>query len=463
VELPQPPEERAVNAKGLVLFGAVTVAVLGAAVWAVRARENRAAVTLDPARSDKLFPGLRAKLGEVAAVRVQHGDASYTLERNESGWGLSEMGGYPVDEKRVERLLVTLAELEKLDPKTSKPDRYAELGVQDPAPEAESARVALAGSGGEELAALIVGKPREGRGPAAFYARKPGDAQSWLVDGRIDVKNEGKDWLEKEILRVERDRVRSVEIVHPDGETVVIAKDAPKDTDFAVRDVPAGKELKYPSIGNGVASALEWLSLEEVVPAGSVELGPSPTVAKFTTFDGLVVTATTAEKDGKVYARFEAAYDASARPADEASAPTEPSAEAGAATEAGQKPVEPPADGETAADAPESGAAATAADAKPKKTAEEVQAEVAKLTEKLSSWIYVIPDYNRSSFAKRMSDLVQEPEPPPPGETAGPPAESAGDAQEPPPSPPQDPPPPPAEDPPQPETPPQTPPSDPPK
>ena len=75
-----------------------------------------------------------------------------------------------------------MAELETLDPKTDNPELYHKLGVQDVGPGVEDAKLLiLRDAAQDELAALIVGKRRPGSGQASFYARKRGEARSWLV------------------------------------------------------------------------------------------------------------------------------------------------------------------------------------------------------------------------------------------------------------------------------------------
>src|SRR5262249_15416559 len=126
-------------------------------------------------------------------------------------------------------------------------------------------------------------------------------------------------------------------------------------------------------------------------------------VCRFKTFDGMTVLVRTKDADGKTYARFEASF------------------EAPPAAETTQSDAGKAADGTASAPDAEKAAEAKTADAKPDaKTAaakhppEEVKKEVDELTARLSPWAFVIPTYNRTTFAKQMSDMVKDKTPPKP-------------------------------------------------
>jgi len=62
--------------------------------------------------------------------------------------------------------------------------------------------------------------------------------------------------------------------------------------DFRVAGIPAGRELSYPGVANGVASALADLQLEDVQTRDALGADPGkPVVARFVTTNGLVVEA----------------------------------------------------------------------------------------------------------------------------------------------------------------------------
>ena len=389
------------NPRSLMILIVATLIVLVATVVTLQSRES--SVRGDTG-SEKLFPALMPAINDVATVEIRHEDEETTLRRKDGAWGVAQKSDYPVDVEPVKKLLIALGELSTVEAKTSDPERYAKIGVQEPGPGSDSSLVTVKGAGGEVLASLIVGKAHEGKGglgSGRTYVRKPGEAQSWLVKGEVELKEGPEGWLQKEILKIPRDRIRAITITHPAGadgaagEVVRVDRATPEEANFTLHDIPAGKELSYPTVAGSMANALEWLNLEDVVPASTIDFttaaGP---VARFETFDGLVLTVRTKDQDAKTYARFEASQVA--------------------------PPAEPAAADASAEPKPE-GAAKPAT-----KSAEEVQKEVADLERRLAPWAFVIPAYNKSSFAKKMSELVKDPAPPA-GDGAGVDGAPAGD------------------------------------
>ena len=387
------------NPRSLVVLIVATLVLLAVTVVTLRSRES--SVRGDTG-SEKLFPALMPAINDVATVEVRHKGTETTLQRKDGAWGVAQKSDYPVDFEPVKKLLIALAELTTVEAKTSDPERYAKIGVQEPGPDSDSSLVTVKGAGGETLASLIVGKAHEGKGglgSGRTYVRKPGEAQSWLVKGELELQESPEGWLQKEILKIPRDRIRAITITHPAGadgaagEVVRVDRATAAEQNFTLHDIPAGKELSYPTVAGSMANALEWLNLEDVVPASTIDFttGAGP-VARFETFDGLVLTVRTKDQDAKTYARFEASFVAPAA--------AEPAADASAALDDAAKPAT--------------------------KSAEEVQKEVLDLERRLAQWAFVIPAYNKTSFAKKMSELVKDPAPPA-GDGAGFDGAPAGD------------------------------------
>jgi hypothetical protein len=380
------------NTKTLAILGGALLVVGAVAVYAL----NRSETSAQTARSEtRLFPELSKRVNDVAEISVKRQEREYKLRRTGEGWGLPEKGDYPVLMEKVRKAILAVAEMKIVEPKTSDPARYALLGVEDlDAPEAKSKVLTLSDKDGKELAKLIIGKDQDVKGAVLskhLYVRRGGEAQSYLVSGTLELAENETDWVEKKFLEVKRDRISSVEITQPDGEKLVATRESKDVQDFKLDDLPADKELTYPSAPSALGGALEYLSLEDVLPAGQIDFskdaGP---VARFKTFDGLVVSVTTKDQDGKTYAKFEASYEAP--PQAPAAPPT--SEEKPAEGEAPATPATPPATAQ--------------------RTPEEVQKEADTLNARLMNWTYAIPAYSKTNFTKKKAELYKDKTPPPP-------------------------------------------------
>lgn len=222
-----------------------------------------------PVGADRLLlPELAAAAGAIATIRVTGvGDAGpLDITRDGDRWSVVSRGGYAADVGLLRQLVISLSEARIVEEKTSNPDNYARLGVDDPEEGGEGTMLSLSGDGFDYT--VILGNTAQGD---YRYARVAGDATSYLVDQDPRVPGAVGDWLDASIADIPAERIRRVTIRHSDGETIVIEKDSQDQVDFSVRDVPVGRELSYASVGNGIGGALGSLELDDVRVASEGE------------------------------------------------------------------------------------------------------------------------------------------------------------------------------------------------
>jgi hypothetical protein len=350
-----------------IALAAATALVVGATVLVVGQRE-RASVGRDGDQA--AFPGLAARLNDIAAIEVAGAKGGFRVARAGEGWAVPEKDGYPANPDRVRKAALGLAEMRLVEPRTDNPDLYDRIGVGEPGKEgSEAVRLRLLDGAGAELAALIVGKTKTsettGR-PAEIYVRKPAEKRSWLAAARLGASGDPLEWLQRDTLRVPRGRVAEVEIRHADGETVKISRDNPKTGDFALAAVPPGREVASQYDVNAIGGALDFLAFEDVRRAAALDFAGA-TTARFATFDGLAVTVETVLRGDQYWARFDAAFDAArARPAGE------------------------------------EGGELLASEAAGKQAAE--------FRQRLAGWAYRLGEGRGKDLSRRMADLVRAPE-----------------------------------------------------
>jgi hypothetical protein len=165
-----------------------------------------------------------------------------------------------------------------------------------------------------------------------------------------------------------------------DGKPYTAAKSARAEQNFAVTGLPKGKSLSAPTAANSVAMALTALSLADVKPASAFQSTPPAAHATFKTFDGLVVDVDGWVRDQKHYVALHPSFDAAQ--AERFKVATAP-AEAKKDEKTGEKkeaPVPPPAPN-------------VAEDAK-------------KAADKVTGWVYEIPDYKYEALFKPVDQMV---------------------------------------------------------
>ncbi|MDQ1303388.1 MAG: hypothetical protein QG595_1371 [Pseudomonadota bacterium] len=305
-----------------------------------------------------LFPDLKAQLNDVSGIIVRGpgNQLIATLKRSDARWIVAERD-YPADLGMIRANLLALAQARIVEEKTSTPELYERLGVQDLA--LESARgIQLEITGTRTPVRIIIGEAAGGSSDMS-YVRRATEAQSWLVSGRFNAGRTTGEWLDRQLLDIPATRIQSISISHPGADTLRLEKAAADSVDFSIAGIPAGREPSYPGVGNALGALLAGLQTDDV--HGREALGDNPgkpVVARFHCFDGLIVEASAWRTPDGTRMSFLASID--------------------------------PARAE--------GPDAPALDA--------VRAEAAAINARLGGWIYTLPGHKTEQFTRRLQDLL---------------------------------------------------------
>lgn len=293
--------------KGFYVLVAVTVVMVAAAVV------SRQPVD-EPAASYGLHaPDLAAQADEVRTIEIRTAGETLRLVRAGDGWTARSETGYPADAARIRQLVLGLGNLQRLDKKTSDPERLHRLelaGVDQPG--SEAVRVTLLAQGGDALADVLVGKTQDFQqdGRSRYFVRDTGDPQAWLVEGSLPpVLEETVNWLQQALMPgVAEAGLRRVSVTHADGATVEIMRDAPGDDNFRLMGLSDGEESGSQNAINALARTLRGLSLKAVRDAAT-ELNDPVAVVEALTFNGVRIVARIAAGEPDYRVRLSAAYE----------------------------------------------------------------------------------------------------------------------------------------------------------
>ena len=366
------------GARSILILAAVTAIVVGA-VLSVDRESSTAA------RSGEIvFPGLLDQVNSVVRVRVTGNEGKFTLTRDRDTWVVEEKERYAADPDRVHKLLLGAAGMKRVEPKTSNPELYPKLWLEDPSgKDAKSVRFVLENASDAELANWVLGDRRPSKSDASrteLYIRVADDPLAWLVEGSVPGGQKIIDWLDRPVARIDRERLRAVEVVHADGTVIAVNKSLPADADFALRDIPADREADSQYRINDIGRFLEDLRFEDVAPSSSLDFaGSLDKQVQATTFDGLRVHLETVMRDGEAWAQLRAEFDEGL---------VEKSEDAAEASkdEAGAAPGDTPGS---------------------LRSADEVRAEAERLNARWKGWAYELPSFKRDYIAKRMDELTR--------------------------------------------------------
>lgn len=378
------------NAKNLSMLTFLTLVIAIVALWL-----SQPPMVLE--ENKPVFPKLMETINEVTAINVTTKNDNFTVERNGELWVLKEKFNYPVAVDKVRSTLLGLTDLTTVEAKTSTPSLYPKLGVEEvTAEDSKSTLLSLKNKDGKTVASIILGNFQPAKNDTTLneiYVRKTGEPQAWLTQGFLRIDRMPMDWVEKRILDIESKRLRQVSITQPGGNSLVIFKEQPEETNYQLKDLPAGAHVKAPYELSQIANVLSALNINEVTAETEIKFAEDSTYrAVFTSFDGLEVTMTAMEQEGKYYAKFVATVVAAVTsPAKaETSADQEPTAK-----ESKEK------DSKDAKDKPDQQEDKTGL-----KTVAEVKTEVELLTSKITGWVFEIPKYKMEPLLKTASDLI---------------------------------------------------------
>jgi len=249
---------------------------------------------------DALLPGFANDVENITTLAVTHAsdedsETSITATRSGDSWIIAERSNYAADFAKVRAVLRALNDARIIEPKTANPELHVRLGLA--APYGSGGLIATSGEGIDYQ--VIIGDATQGE---YRYARLADDDQTWLIDQNPELPDSPSDWLATELVDVDESAVTSVKISHDDGEEIRLIRTESEDgaSGWSVEGMPDGRELRYSTIANGIAAALDDLTLTDVRATTDDEpAGEQTSVAEFTTDGGNSITATVFEDEGE--------------------------------------------------------------------------------------------------------------------------------------------------------------------
>jgi hypothetical protein len=247
------------------------------------------------------FARLPAELGagHVTHIRVQSKKGTIDIVfRPDRGWVVASDGDYPASFDELRQTLIGVATLQTIEPKTARASWLHYLNLDAP-PRGDGILMTLMNEKGETLAALITGKTEDigdTSGAMGMFVREAGSDQSWLVRSVFEPKSDPADWLDKQVLNVDRSRIQEVDVDPANGPSFEVRREKPADEDFMLVNPPKGREIAYAGAPDGVAAAITGFAFDAVKPAREFDFSQHATRLITRTFDGLMVTAETIQQ-----------------------------------------------------------------------------------------------------------------------------------------------------------------------
>ena len=128
------------------------------------------------------------------------------VSKSDKGWVVDSRDGYEANKAAVRILFDNLAEAKLVEAKTSNPDNYAKLGVED-IDNTKAQGILFSVAGLQESTDIIFGNDGSS-GKNTQYVRRKGEAQSWLINKKLKLNTDVTEWLQKDILDIPPERIK---------------------------------------------------------------------------------------------------------------------------------------------------------------------------------------------------------------------------------------------------------------
>ena len=320
-----------------------------------------------------LIPGLANNLNRITKFTVtKAGNAVLSeVNRSDKGWVVESRDSYEANKTAVRILFNNLAEAKLVEAKTFNPDNYTKLGVENTSN--ENAQGILFSVDGMNKPVHVIFGNAGSSGKNTQYVRRQGEQQSWLINKKFKLNADVTDWLQKDILDIPPERIKTVKITHPDGSVVNITNDGEDEYEYTLDATePEGKILSESEIYQ-VANALSSLQLRDVATFSKLKTESiTPVVTVFKTFDGLTITTKSYALDIEKYFTIDVVFS---------------TADIDQSVVNGGRQAESTSDSAMTSD--------------PK--AAEVLANKSK--QKLEGWAYLLPTITQDALIKRLEDF----------------------------------------------------------
>jgi hypothetical protein len=286
--------------KNLTILGVVTILMV---IWAVVQSRVSSMPRSGPEALSYLIPGLDTT--GIGSIVVGTGEDSVTLKRRGRDFVVTNKDNYPAVKSTISELITTCLDIKTAELYTDESAYHEDLEVTE-----DKARSVVKFMTPEPnsavLAGVVVGKSRElGEGT---YVRlisddKVASDKVYVTSNVPWIKDGATDYIEQELVSVNRDDINSVTVSSPDGDYTLKPKEGSKD--ITLVNIPAGKKAKS-SECDSVFNALSNLRFDDVRAQSSGLIFDRRYVCKLN--DSTVYTLEIAQKDEKTYVSCMAEY-----------------------------------------------------------------------------------------------------------------------------------------------------------
>lgn len=356
-------------------------------IWAVVQSRLSSRPKTEPDKPAYLIQGLDP--GNIGSIVVGAGEDSVTLKRTDKGFVVVNKDNYRAKASEINDLLTKCLEIQTSQFITDDVANHKDLEVTE-----QDARYVVKFLKPEPnsplLTGVIIGKSKE-KGEGAYVRLAASNKVYVATNVPSWLKTRALDYIEQELISVERDDIESVTVGSKDGQYTLKTKEDSKD--IVLENIPEGKKLKTGE-SDSVFTALANLRFDDVVKSKGGLVFDRQFACRLK--DSTVYTINLAQQNDKTYAICNADFT-----------------------------DKTPVMKEKAVESQE--------ELKTKEAKLLARDKAKAFSVKHQGWVYEIPDYKAKNLTKKLSDLIENIERPEEAEkeTIKPPEPNAVKAEDP--------------------------------
>lgn len=286
--------------KNLTILGVVTVLMV---IWAAIQSRVSSRPRTEPGALSYLILGLDTT--DIGGIVLGTGKDAVTMKRKGRHFLVANKDNYPAVTSKISELITSCLDIKTAELYTDESAYHEDLEVTE-----EKARGVVKFMTPEPnstvLAGVVVGKAKE-LGEGTYVRLVSSDKASsdkvYVASNVPRIKSQAMDYIEQELISVNRDDINSVTVSSGSGEYTLKAKEDSKD--IVLEDIPAGKKTKS-SECDRVFTALANLRFDDVKKKSSDLTFDRRFMCKLK--DSTVYTLVIAQEEGKTYVGCQAEY-----------------------------------------------------------------------------------------------------------------------------------------------------------
>lgn len=210
-------------------------------------------------------------LNTIAGIIIESQGEKFTIVNENNTWLILEKFNYPVSLLKVKEIIFGLADLKIIEQKTSKPENFAEINLEDLELNKNTTKISLLDVNHQKIVSLYLGKREFIASPNSNYqnyifVRVPEELKTWLVAGSLPESFTFKDLVKQPLLHIPSENIVELKLIKvKDPKNLINIKKSFNKGNLNLLDVPKNYKLKDEYVLDNIINQFNYLNYEDVI------------------------------------------------------------------------------------------------------------------------------------------------------------------------------------------------------